>query len=56
MLTSALGDSVGKLSKTVPLGRIGKPEDVAFLLAFLLGDESEYITATVMSVDGGLRG
>jgi NAD(P)-dependent dehydrogenase (short-subunit alcohol dehydrogenase family) len=56
MFTSALGDSVDELSKTVPLGRIGTPEDVAFLVAFLLGDESKYISATIISVDGVVRG
>lgn len=33
--------------------RKGKPEEVASLIAFLLGDESQYITGSVYSIDGG---
>jgi 3-oxoacyl-[acyl-carrier protein] reductase len=38
----------------VPLGRMGEPEDVAGLVAFLAGEESSYITGQVIRVDGGL--
>lgn len=37
----------------VALRRHGKPEEVASLIAFLLSDESTYITGTAISVDGG---
>ena len=40
--------------KTAPLGRIGKPEDVAFAVAFLASDEAAYITGQVLAIDGGL--
>lgn len=36
-----------------PLGRLGTADDVAQLVAFLVGDESRWITGTVMPVDGG---
>ncbi|KZL84558.1 short chain dehydrogenase reductase family [Colletotrichum incanum] len=36
-----------------PIFRMGKPEEVAALVAFLLGDESKYITGTSMVIDGG---
>jgi NAD(P)-dependent dehydrogenase (short-subunit alcohol dehydrogenase family) len=39
---------------TLPLGRFGKPEDVAELAAFLASDESSWITGTAIPVDGGL--
>ena len=38
----------------VPLGRMGKPEDVAHVIAFLAGPRSGYMTGQALSVDGGL--
>ncbi|WP_067928667.1 3-oxoacyl-ACP reductase FabG [Alicyclobacillus shizuokensis] len=38
----------------IPLGRAGKPEDVANLVAFLASDEAEYITGEVLNVGGGM--
>jgi 3-oxoacyl-[acyl-carrier protein] reductase len=40
--------------KTIPLGRIGTPEDVAGLVAFLAGPSASYITGQVVRVNGGL--
>ena len=37
----------------IPLGRLGQPEDVANLVAFLASDEAAFITGTVVAVDGG---
>jgi len=37
----------------VPLGRIGKPEDIANLCAFLASDESSFITGQTIIIDGG---
>ena len=37
-----------------PVGRFGKPEDVANAVAFLVADESSFITGQVLSVDGGM--
>lgn len=38
----------------IPLGRLGKPEDVAGLAAFLASEEASYITGQVIVVDGGM--
>ena len=40
--------------KLIPLRRIGKPEEVAAVVSFLLTDEAAYITRQVISVNGGL--
>lgn len=37
-----------------PAGRVGKPEDVASLVAFLASDEAEWITAADFIIDGGM--
>ena len=38
----------------VPIGRLGKPEDIAYCALFLASDESSYITGTEIIVDGGI--
>lgn len=40
--------------KDIPLGRIGKPEDVAAMVRFLASDDSGYLTGQVFRVDGGM--
>jgi 3-oxoacyl-[acyl-carrier protein] reductase len=43
-----------KLADTIPLKRIGKPEDVAALVKFLASSDADYITGQVVCVDGGM--
>jgi 3-oxoacyl-[acyl-carrier protein] reductase len=44
----------GKLNEQIPLGRIGKAEDVAHAVAFLAGPEAAYVTGQVLRVNGGM--
>lgn len=45
---------ITSMQEKVPLKRLGTPEDVANLYAFLASDEAAFISGTVISVDGGL--
>ena len=54
-MTKDLPDTVKEhMLHNIPLGRIGKPEEIAAAVAFLASKEAGYITGQVLAVDGGM--
>ncbi|MEM7594259.1 MAG: glucose 1-dehydrogenase, partial [Cyanobacteria bacterium P01_A01_bin.83] len=45
-------EQLKKVTQNIPLGRLGEPEDVAGIVAFLASDEAKYITGATFYVDG----
>jgi NAD(P)-dependent dehydrogenase (short-subunit alcohol dehydrogenase family) len=55
VISSEVGQHrVKMLSSTIPLGRLGRPEEIAKAVTFLASDESSYITGIELFVDGGM--
>jgi glucose 1-dehydrogenase len=54
--TELLNDSVklNSLKQNIPLGRLGKPEDIAPMVVFLASSTADYVTGATFYVDGGL--
>ncbi|NUN09215.1 MAG: 3-oxoacyl-[acyl-carrier-protein] reductase [Ignavibacteriaceae bacterium] len=54
MVTTVPENILNGLKERTPLGRLGKPEDIANAYVFLASEEADFINGTVLSVDGGL--
>ena len=43
-----------QLLNSIPLNRLGSPDDIASIICFLLSDQANYITGQTINVDGGM--
>lgn len=53
-LQKTIPDGYDDFAKTVPLGRVGMPDEIASVVRFLASNEAAYVTASLLMVDGGL--
>jgi NAD(P)-dependent dehydrogenase (short-subunit alcohol dehydrogenase family) len=47
-------EELRRLVGTIPMGRPGKPEEVAAVMVFLASDDASYVTGAAWAVDGGM--
>jgi len=50
----ALSEGLEEFKKQFPLGRFGRPEEIAFGIVYLLSDASQWITGSFLTIDGGI--
>ena len=54
-MTDVLSDAQkAKLAESIPLGRMGKPDDIAASVVYLASDEAGWITGATLHVNGGM--
>jgi NAD(P)-dependent dehydrogenase (short-subunit alcohol dehydrogenase family) len=53
MVAAGQGDALKAMEKSVPMGRVGRPEEIASAVPRLCSDPASYVTGQSSSVDGG---
>lgn len=53
MVRAVPAEVLQKIIKTIPVGRLGKPEDIARSVLFLVSDDAGFITGSTLSINGG---
>jgi NAD(P)-dependent dehydrogenase (short-subunit alcohol dehydrogenase family) len=55
MVAAGQGDALKAMEKSIPMGRVGRPEEIADAVLWLCSDAASYVTGQSISVDGGLH-
>jgi NAD(P)-dependent dehydrogenase (short-subunit alcohol dehydrogenase family) len=53
MVASGQGEALKAMEKSIPMGRVGRPEEIAHAVLWLCSDAASYVTGQSISVDGG---
>lgn len=53
MMTTFTEEDIANLNEEIPMGQLGKPENIADVVSFLLSENAAYITGQILSVNGG---
>jgi NAD(P)-dependent dehydrogenase (short-subunit alcohol dehydrogenase family) len=54
MVASVPPERIRAMLETIPVGRLGRPEEVAALVAYLLSDEAGFTTGATYDLNGGM--
>ena len=54
MLQKLSEEQIKEYLQSIPLGRLGEPEEIGEIIAFLASDHAGYITGSLIPIDGGL--
>jgi NAD(P)-dependent dehydrogenase (short-subunit alcohol dehydrogenase family) len=53
MIAAGQGEALKAMEKNIPMGRVGRPEEIASAVLWLCSDAASYVTGQSISVDGG---
>jgi NAD(P)-dependent dehydrogenase (short-subunit alcohol dehydrogenase family) len=53
-LVEEVGESLDALRARQPMGRLGRPDEIAEAVAYLASDDAAFVTGTAFVIDGGL--
>jgi len=53
-MVAAIGDDIlEKIASTIPIGRLGNPDEIAYAVAFLASERAAFVTGSNLAINGG---